>query len=43
LPAGMGLVKLGALVLMAILLGGILILISRRQFDRGRQAPDPKG
>jgi UDP-GlcNAc:undecaprenyl-phosphate GlcNAc-1-phosphate transferase len=43
LPSGMGLVKLGALVLMAILLGGILILISRRQFDRARQAPDPKG
>ncbi|HUS14916.1 MAG TPA: MraY family glycosyltransferase [Chloroflexia bacterium] len=36
LPPGQGLIKLGVLVLIAVLLGALLMVISRRQFDRAR-------
>jgi len=36
LPPGSGLIKLGALAIIAVLLGALLIVISRRQFDRTR-------
>jgi UDP-N-acetylmuramyl pentapeptide phosphotransferase/UDP-N-acetylglucosamine-1-phosphate transferase len=36
LPPGSGLIKLVALVIIALLLGALLIFISRRQFDRTR-------
>ncbi len=39
LPPGSGLIKLGALALIAVLLGALLIVISRRQFDRARHEP----
>ena len=36
LPPGSGLIKLGVLALLAVLLGGLLIVISRREFDRAQ-------